>query len=166
MVMIARHTMQFFVLLCLLQLSATHAADTAVNLKSFASDIDEARYHALISELRCPKCQNQNLADSDAPIAEDLRNELHRLINADFSDAQILDFMQTRYGNFVLYNPPLETNTLLLWVLPLLLLIAGLLVLLVVVRRNRRPLEQSEAVSNEDVENKVAAILAAQEVDR
>lgn len=87
------------------------------------------RYHDLIDELRCPKCQNQNLADSDAPIAADLKNELSRLLREGKSNDDILSFMQTRYGNFVLYRPPLEKNTVVLWLLPLAVLLVGLFIL-------------------------------------
>ena len=114
-------------------------------------------------ELRCPKCQNQNLADSDAPIAEDLRNELHKLINQGHSDAKILEFMQMRYGNFVLYNPPLEGKTLMLWLMPLALLLLGLLVVWFVVRRNRNSSNRIQSLSDDELEQKVAAILAEQE---
>jgi len=150
------------VLLCLPAFIAS-AQDTAISLKRFSSDVDEARYHALIGELRCPKCQNQNLADSDAPIAEDLRNELHKLINQGHSDAKILEFMQMRYGNFVLYNPPLEGKTLMLWLMPLALLLLGLLVVWFVVRRNRNSSNRIQSLSDDELEQKVAAILAEQE---
>lgn len=110
---------------------------TATPLLQFNTPELNLRYHALISELRCPKCQNQNLADSDAPIAEDLRGELQRLLNEGYSDEEILQFMTTRYGTFVLYKPPFENNTLLLWGLPAVLLLTGLLLLVFLLRRNR-----------------------------
>jgi cytochrome c-type biogenesis protein CcmH len=104
----------------------------------FATEEQRQRYLEFARELRCPKCQNQNLADSNAPIAQDLRLELHRLLLEGKTDAEIVDFMVTRYGEYVLYEPPLETKTLLLWGAPVLMLCAGLLVLAGIVRRARR----------------------------
>ena len=104
----------------------------------FATEEQRQRYLEFARELRCPKCQNQNLADSNAPIAQDLRLELHRLLLEGKSDAEIVDFMVTRYGEYVLYEPPLETKTLLLWGAPVLMLGGGLLVLAGIVRRARR----------------------------
>lgn len=100
----------------------------AIDVYQFDSDEQQQRYRQMIDELRCPKCQNQNLAGSDAPIAQDLRRELHRLISEGQNEQQIRTFMVQRYGNFILYRPPLDRNTLLLWGLPLLLLLVGGLV--------------------------------------
>ncbi|HEY9034519.1 MAG TPA: cytochrome c-type biogenesis protein [Pseudomonadales bacterium] len=100
----------------------------AIDVYQFDSDEQQQRYRQMIDELRCPKCQNQNLAGSDAPIAQDLRRELHRLISEGQNEQQIRTFMVQRYGNFILYRPPLDQNTLLLWGLPLLLLLVGGLV--------------------------------------
>lgn len=111
-------------LLCLI-LSATSFA--AVDVYEFENQEQKQRYQHLIDELRCPKCQNQNLADSDAPIAQDLRRELHRLLLEGRSDEAVLEFMVQRYGNFVLYRPPLDQYTWILWTAPLFLLALGLL---------------------------------------
>lgn len=104
------------------------AALAAVDVYSFDNAAQEQRYQFMIDELRCPKCQNQNLAGSDAPIAQDLRRELHRLIIEGQDNETIKTFMVQRYGNFVLYRPPLDKNTLLLWAAPLVLLVLGLLI--------------------------------------
>jgi len=98
----------------------------------------EARYRVLIAELRCPKCQNQNLADSDAPIAADLRGEIRRLLEAGYDDREIAAHLVERYGDFVLYRPAVQKNTLVLWFGPGVLAVIGLLVLVMVVRRQRR----------------------------
>ncbi|NNL57760.1 MAG: cytochrome c-type biogenesis protein CcmH [Pseudomonadales bacterium] len=97
-------------------------------LREFSSLQLRSRYYALLNQLRCPKCQNQNLADSDAPIAADLRNELYSLLEEGYSDTEIREFMTARYGTFVLYQPPLTQYTLALWLLPpvLLAIAAGL----------------------------------------
>lgn len=96
------------------------------------------RFHDLSTVLRCPKCQNQNLADSGAPIAHDLRGEIHRMLGEGKSDTQIIDFMVSRYGDFVLYDPPLSSRTLLLWFGPLALLLAGGTAVAVMVASRRR----------------------------
>lgn len=109
-------------LLLLLVLSVHAAIETFV----FDNEVLERRYRAMLGELRCPKCQNQSLHDSDAPIATDLRRELHRLLHEGYSDREIHEFMVARYGDFVLYRPPLNRTTLALWGLPPLLLMVGL----------------------------------------
>jgi cytochrome c-type biogenesis protein CcmH len=101
----------------------------------------------LTEEFRCPKCLNTNLAGSDAPIAADLRSTVHRLILEGATDQAIRDFLQARYGDFVLYDPPLRRDTLLLWLAPALLLAVGLAMVVVMVRRRRgiaEPLSEVE----------------------
>jgi cytochrome c-type biogenesis protein CcmH len=97
----------------------------------------EKRVMALAEELRCLVCQNQTLAESNAPLAEDLRNQLREQIRGGKSDKEVVDFLVERYGDFVLYRPPLKGTTILLWFGPLLLLATGLAVLLRRVRRRR-----------------------------
>ncbi len=89
----------------------------------------ERRVMTLSAELRCLVCQNQSLADSNAPLAVDLRNQVREKMRAGMSDEQIVDFMVERYGDFVLFRPPFKLTTLLLWLGPLLLLLAGLTML-------------------------------------
>ena len=95
----------------------------------FENQQQQDRFDQLTKELRCLVCQNQNLADSDAPWAHDLRREVHAMLQTGQSDKQIKQFMVERYGDFVLYRPPVQTNTYLLWVAPLILLLGGALVL-------------------------------------
>ncbi len=105
----------------------------------FDSAEQEARYNDLTLELRCLVCQNQNLADSDAPLAQDLRREIYDMMMAGQTDEQIKTFMVDRYGDFVLYRPPVQGNTLALWLLPLVLLAVGAVVVGFTVRnRNRK----------------------------
>ncbi|MGE8280634.1 MAG: cytochrome c-type biogenesis protein [Stenotrophomonas sp.] len=106
---------------------------------------EEARFHALTAELRCVQCQNQSLADSNAQIAHDLRREVLKLMHEGRSDAQIKQFLVERYGEFVLYRPQMEGSTLLLWLGPGLLLLAGAVVLVVHVRRRGRNVPASAA---------------------
>lgn len=95
----------------------------------FESQQMQDRFDALTFELRCAVCQNQSLADSDAPLAHDLRREIHSMMMAGQTDEQIKQFLVDRYGDFVLYRPPMQANTWFLWLGPLLLLIIGGLVL-------------------------------------
>ena len=106
---------------------------------------DRERYTDFIEELRCPKCQNQNLAGSNSPIAADLRRELHRMINEGQSDTQIIDFMVARYGDFVLYRPPLDKHTVVLWTAPIFLLVIGLLLVALFVRKVKSDVAQTVA---------------------
>ena len=100
----------------------------------FSSPELEVRYQQLSEELRCPKCQNQNIADSNAPIAQDLRRLLHQQLEAGASDDEILDYMSDRYGEFVRYRPRFGGTTVFLWLAPLLLLLAAIGVLMASLR--------------------------------
>lgn len=113
--------------LCLsLAVAGVAFAASPVDLFEFETAEQEARYQALIAELRCPKCLNTNLAGSDAPIAADLRRAVHRLITEeDMSDDEILAFLQARYGDFVLYDPPFRPGTWVLWLAPAGFLLVG-----------------------------------------
>jgi cytochrome c-type biogenesis protein CcmH len=113
------------------------AGQGAIEAFSFDSPTQEQRYHALTEEFRCPKCLNTNLAGSDSPIAADLRATIHRLIIEGKSDDDIRNYLHDRYGDFVLYNPPLRKGTVTLWLAPALLLLIGLLAIVVLVRRRR-----------------------------
>ena len=93
------------------------------------------RYKTLTYELRCLVCQNQNLADSDADLAADLRHEVYRMIREGKSNDDVVDFMVARYGDFVLYRPPLKAKTVALWTAPFVLGIGGVILLLVQLRR-------------------------------
>ena len=107
----------------------TASAASTVDVYDFATPEQEARYRGLIAELRCPKCMNTNIAGSDAPIAKDLRSAVHEMILAGQTDTEILQFMQSRYGDFVLYDPPFNQRTWLFWILPVavaLILVAAL----------------------------------------
>lgn len=121
-----------------------HGADTPLGFKDRAS---QARYDALLTELRCLVCQNQSLADSHAELADDLRREVHRMIAAGASDDEIRDFMVGRYGDFVLYEPPVKATTVLLWLGPAALAIAGLAIVVRMARVERAaapPLDDTE----------------------
>jgi cytochrome c-type biogenesis protein CcmH len=95
----------------------------------FENQAQEERFNQLTLELRCTVCQNQNLADSDATLAHDLRRKVHEMLLAGKTDEEIKKYMVERYGDFVLYRPPVQTNTYLLWIAPLVLLLIGALIL-------------------------------------
>ena len=134
------------VFLLLVFLSAPIAAKEAA--PAAADPVLEKRVMTLAEELRCLVCQNQTLADSNAPLAEDLRNQVREKMRQGKSDAEVVDFLVERYGDFVLYRPPLKATTLLLWFGPLLLLAVGFAVLLSRVRR-RRQAEDSEMTAED-----------------
>jgi cytochrome c-type biogenesis protein CcmH len=127
--------LKYMMLALALTVSAAHAADPLV----FDDPSMEERYNDLTLELRCLVCQNQNLADSDAPLAQDLRKEIYDMMMAGQDDGQIKTFMVERYGDFVLYRPAMSGNTLLLWLMPGILLGVGAIAVFFTVRnRNRR----------------------------
>ncbi|MWV12612.1 cytochrome c-type biogenesis protein CcmH [Pseudomonas sp. R-28-1W-6] len=113
-------------------------AQAAIDTYQFKDEAERERFRSLTAELRCPKCQNQNIADSNAPIATDLRREIFRMLEEGKSNAEIVDFLVLRYGDFVLYKPPLDTRTYLLWYGPFALLGLGALGLVVLVLRRRK----------------------------
>jgi cytochrome c-type biogenesis protein CcmH len=111
------------------------------------------RYRGLIHEVRCVKCQNQNIAESNAPIASDLRREIRRLMDEGATDREIKAFLVARYGDFVLYRPPLQPNTLLLWGAPFLLLAGGTVVFARVIKaRLAQPIDL-DGDDDEDLES-------------
>ena len=106
----------------------------------------EARMLALTAELRCLVCQNQTIADSHAALAVDLRQQVREMLQQGQSNQQILDYMTARYGDFVLYRPPLKSTTVLLWVGPGVMLVGGLGILVFILRRrSRMPAERFDA---------------------
>lgn len=120
--------------LCLLLAGTARALDPI----EYRSAAEEARFKALAAELRCVMCQNQSIADSNAPIAHDLRLEVLRLMREGRSDAEIKQYLVERYTDFVLYQPPLRADTWLLWAGPFLLLLAGAVATAMVIRRKQR----------------------------
>lgn len=117
---------------------------------AFSDPEQQARYERLTSQLRCLVCQNETIKDSNAGLAADLRRELREQMAAGKSDAEILKFLTDRYGDFVLYKPPLTSRTVLLWAAPALLLIIGLISgAIVIVRRSRLPIADDDVDASE-----------------
>lgn len=125
------------ILVLTLLLCLVTPAFAVIEVFTFDDPVKEQRYRKLSEELRCLVCQNQNLADSNADLAKDLRHQVYNMIEAGKSDTEIIDYMVSRYGEFVLYRPPLQTNTVLLWAGPFVLLLGGLAGLAVFVRRRK-----------------------------
>lgn len=123
------------ILIMLSVLSLAVSSFAIDNDKAFDDPDLQARYEDIIDEVRCVKCQNQNIKDSNALIARDLRREIRRMLGAGMTDAQIFDFLVERYGDFVLYRPRASGKTLILWVAPALLLLGGALMMVQIVRR-------------------------------
>jgi cytochrome c-type biogenesis protein CcmH len=125
-------------ILALLALSSASAcfAVSQIDTFEFSDEVQERRYRALIDEFRCPKCLNTNLAGSDAPIARDLRKVVYRLVVIEAkADQEVRDYLQVRYGDFVLYDPPFNARTWYIWVVPIGLGLLGVFVILGLQRR-------------------------------
>lgn len=137
---------RFFILFsCLIYSTFSFAIDKTP--AAFSDPSQEVRYKALSAELRCVVCQNQSLADSNAELAQDLRDQVRTMIIQGQSDAQIIEFLVSRYGDFVLYRPPFKTSTVLLWGAPGMLLLLGMGLLIRIIRRQQiapAPTELSE----------------------
>ena len=121
-----------------LALLAGHAQASSIDVYEFANREQEARFHALNAELRCPKCLNTNLWGSDAPIARDLRRTVANMVREGHSDREIRDYLVSRYGDFILYKPRFTAKTAALWVGPFLLLFLGIGIIAVMIRNQRR----------------------------
>ena len=119
----------------------------------------EVRYQSLTQELRCPKCQNQNIADSNAPISQDLRKLLHQQLEAGESDDEILDHMVARYGEFVRYRPSFGGVSIILWLAPALLLLAAFGVLLLTLRSKSRATTAGVASLSAEEQARLASLL-------
>ena len=118
------------------------------------------RYQQLVAEYRCPKCQNQNLAESNSPISIDLRTEIRRLLEEGASDAQISDYLVARYGEFVLYRPRVQASTYLLWLAPAVLLLLGLLIVVFIVRRQKRGISAAQTALSGAEQSALQALLS------
>ena len=127
-------------------------SDTSKELYSFTGTEDQERFSNLLETYRCPKCQSSSLAGSNAPIAKDLKTEIHRLIKEGKSDKQIETFLRSRYGDFIIYKPAFRNNTLVLWLGPFLLL---LVILIWVVNWN---ISSKRPVKDQEAENLVKAV--------
>lgn len=129
-------------------------AAQAIDPMPFKNHAEEARFQHLTRQLRCLVCQNENLADSNADLARDLRHQVFELMQQGKSDAEIKQYLVDRYSDFVLYDPPVQGSTLLLWFGPLAILLAGAAVVVITIRKRSRgatsaPSETGETGTNE-----------------
>jgi cytochrome c-type biogenesis protein CcmH len=137
---------------------ALPAAAQTTGVFEFSKPEYKERYYEVIDQLRCLVCQNQPLADSHAELAQDLRRQVHEMIESGASDQQILDFMVARYGDFVLYEPPVKKSTLVLWFLPFVVLIlAGIFLMLFISKLNRAA---PKGDVSENLRSRAASLLA------
>lgn len=128
----------------------------------FDSDTDAERFAQLAEDLRCPKCQNQNLADSDAPVAADLRDKVYQLLQEGKSDDEVVNYLVARYGDFVRYKPPFRLDTLLLWLSPVILLLLGGLLIRSLVSQQKRV---SIPLSSQEQQQLSALLNSSQDAD-
>ena len=138
-------------------------AMAAIDVYTFDNDNQEQVFRELTRELRCPKCQNQDIADSNAGLAKDLRDKTYQMVRQGKAKDEIVDYMVARYGNFILYNPPLMASTLILWLGPLLVIVIGLGM---VVMRSRRPVAAAKPVDSalsEEEQRRLAELLKEEE---
>ena len=130
-----------------------------IDTYQFDNPRQEAQYRALIEEFRCPKCQNQNLAGSDAPIAQDLKQKTYDMVKDGRSDAEIRQYMNERYGDFISYKPPVRPSTWILWFFPPVLLVFVMLAWFI---RNRNSSKRAAVIAN-PIEDGYAPLSAAEQ---
>lgn len=147
--------MAMVVLVAGLSMSAWANIDTY----QFDNPRQEAQYRALIEEFRCPKCQNQNLAGSDAPIAQDLKQKTYDMVKDGRSDTEIRQYMNERYGDFISYKPPVRPSTWILWFFPPVLLVFVMLAWFI---RNRNSSKRAAVIDN-PIEEGYAPLSAAEQ---
>jgi cytochrome c-type biogenesis protein CcmH len=123
----------FFILNLFFNLA--HAATS--NTYQLSDPQQQTQFNYLIQQFRCLVCQNETLADSNAPLAQDLRNQIAVLVKQKQSNDQITHYLTQRYGDFVLFNPPLKNNTYLLWLLPFILVFGGLFITVIVLKKRK-----------------------------
>ena len=136
--------------LVLLFSMTTAVMATPVDTYEFKTPENQKRGLSLAHELRCPQCQNQNLIDSNSPVARDLRLEVFKMVDEGKGDDEIIEFMTSRYGEFVLYKPKMETKTYILWLGPVGLLLIGLVIGFIFIRKQRISGNVPNEISEED----------------
>jgi cytochrome c-type biogenesis protein CcmH len=137
--------------LCLLLMISCELV-AGVDVVNFSDETLRPRYQQLIQELRCPKCQNQNLADSNSPISVDLRRQIQRLLEEGKDNDEIKSYLSSRYSDFILYRPQVKENTWFLWAAPIVLLLLGLLILYRIFQCQKTTVLVEEPVSSQDQE--------------
>ncbi|WP_448211871.1 cytochrome c-type biogenesis protein [Colwellia sp. MEBiC06753] len=159
--MLVQIVQRFSALLFFSLLFATDLQAMPSDTYSFDDPVMETRYKALVKELRCPKCQNQNLADSNSQIAVDLRHEVYTMLKEGKADMEITSYMVDRYGEFVLYRPRVNELTYILWFGPAILLFIGVVIVVVVARK--KAVSRQELALSDEQKAKLDAILKEKE---
>ncbi|OAN18826.1 cystathionine gamma-synthase [Photobacterium jeanii] len=149
----------------MLALLTSTSAVAAIEVHSFDNVDQEEAFQELTATLRCPKCQNNTIADSDAPLARDMRQKVYDMLQQGKDKEDVVDYMVARYGNFVTYEPPVMLSTIILWLGPLFFIVGGFTVLVLRSRRNNEP----QAAANDDLDEaeakRLKAMLAEMEQD-
>ncbi len=153
------HLMVRAMAMVLLVAGLSMSAWANIDTYQFDNPRQEAQYRALIEEFRCPKCQNQNLAGSDAPIAQDLKQKTYDMVKDGRSDAEIRQYMNERYGDFISYKPPVRPSTWILWFFPPVLLVFVMLAWFI---RNRNSSKRAAVIAN-PIEDGYAPLSAAEQ---
>ncbi|TDR75285.1 cytochrome c-type biogenesis protein CcmH [Photobacterium lutimaris] len=155
---ISRRMARFFtgpVLALAMVLGGTALITTSAPVQAFNDvyDFDSAQqekdFQELAATLRCPKCQNNNIADSNAALAQDMRQKTYELLQEGKSKQDVVDYMIARYGNFVTYNPPVMASTLILWLGPLFFIVAGFTILVMRSRKSTEKVTDTELEADE-----------------
>ncbi len=133
---------------CLLLLIFAQLSVASVDPLSFKTDQDRERFHHLAKELRCPKCQNQSIADSDAPVALDLRAMLLSEIEQGKTDEQIMQSMVNRYGEFILYRPDIASKGGIVWLLSIIIVMFAVGILFFFIKRRKSVMQQNQSIDN------------------
>ena len=154
-----RHLIVRAMAMVLLVAGLSMSAWANIDTYQFDNPRQEAQYRALIEEFRCPKCQNQNLAGSDAPIAQDLKQKTYDMVKDGRSDAEIRQYMNERYGDFISYKPPVRPSTWILWFFPPVLLVFVMLAWFI---RNRNSSKRAAVIAN-PIEDVYAPLSAAEQ---
>ena len=154
-----RHLIVRAIAMVLLVVGLSMFAWANIDTYQFDNPRQEAQYRALIEEFRCPKCQNQNLAGSDAPIAQDLKQKTYDMVKDGRSDAEIRQYMNERYGDFISYKPPVRPSTWILWFFPPVLLVFVMLAWFI---RNRNSSKRAAVIAN-PIEEGYAPLSAAEQ---
>ena len=137
----------FSIIGCLFMFTNVAAIDTPMEFNDQATEL---RFKKLTEELRCLVCQNQSLADSHAELAQDLRNEVYKMVIAGDSDKEIIEYLVTRYGDFVLYRPPVKNTTYFLWFGPFLILLIAIIIIARVIRTRANDLVEEDNEQGND----------------
>lgn len=141
-----------------LMLALSAPAFASIEVYQFKNEQEKALFQELTSTLRCPQCQNNTIADSDAKLASDMRRKVLQMLNEGKTKQEIINYMVERYGYFIDYNPPVTPSTIILWVAPAAAIVIGVVVLIVLSRRNKKNVT-GEAEFNQEEEQRLNALL-------